>query len=207
MDMRGLCILLLIASSCFAVAQAEEQQDYFPLQEGNSWTYRRKVSHDVDYLTITITHIQEIEGNTYYVFSDGKLYRKSPDGNVLEYQDGEERLLYDFTPEEGDQDFRSYEYTPADWEGIMWRLNVDHIVVSAGEFHNGYEFHYSTHGTELGIHIYLFPSVGMVRYVVSDSMFGTHYRTLSLVHATVNGKQYGTSVEESRWGELKSLFR
>ena len=95
------CVLLLVALSPFSAAKAEEGQDYFPLQVGNSWTYERKVqttrsAYIVDYITITITHTEEINGNTYYIVSDGRAYRKSANGHVLEYQDGKEYVLFNF---------------------------------------------------------------------------------------------------------------
>ena len=62
-----------------------EEPDYFPLQIGNTWTYRQEYwSFDFDkedyakdweeYITISIIDTITYEGNTYYLFDDNNAY-------------------------------------------------------------------------------------------------------------------------------------
>ena len=206
------CVLLSVALSPFSAAKAEEGQDYFPLQVGNSWTYERKVqttrfAYTIDYITITITRTEEINGNTYYVFSDGRAYRKSADGNIQEYIAGEERLLYDFSSEGDEVSFWTYELSIPGAYSLMERIKVDYIMLPLGRFDDAYLFFYSLSGGERGVETYLVPSVGMVKLIISDLSLGETESSLSLLSAMVNGKQYGFStVNSSSWGEIKFLF-
>lgn len=225
-NMRIFCVLLLAALSSFSAVQAQEQRDYFPLQVGNTWTYERKVLtwsgeryvYVLDYVSLIITHTEELEGNTYYVFSDGRAYRKSPDGHVLEYQDGKEFLLYDLSPGEDPPEL-GYEL-PASYRGVgimmtiqgggfIWRSiisDLDSVIVPVGKF-GGYLFSYSS-VNERDFVICLAPSLGIVYYRVHDVLGGQDVILLSLVNATVNGKQYGIStVNPSSWGKIKSLSK
>lgn len=216
------CALSLVALSSLSVVQAEEQKDYFPLHVGNSWTYERKVltwlgeryDYVLDYVTVTITHTEEIGGNIYYVFSDGRIYRKTEDDHVLEYQNGEEFLLYDFSdienPRIGYELARSYKgvgiMASIQGGGTLRASSPNSVIVPAGTF-SSYSFYYSS-VNEQDFLICFAPSVGMVRYSVEDVLWGKNVIILSLVNATVNGKQYGVSaVNPSSWGKIKSLFQ
>ena len=91
-------------------------EDFLPLAVGNSWTYSHSYFNDLDLIkpeidpipdslrvaltevTITITHTEEIDRHTYYVFSDlgydfprapyfflaGKKVRFAEDGRLME---------------------------------------------------------------------------------------------------------------------------
>ncbi len=223
--MRTFYVFLLIALFPCSAIHAEKQSDYFPMQVGNTWTYERNILTWVEeqwvyvpeYVSVTITHAEDVDGSSYYIFSDGRIYRKSLDGQVLEYQNREEFLIFDFSPLE--EPYYSLEYELSrPYEGVGMMIGVegggiitrkithDPVRVPAGEF-SGYVFYYSS-VNEQDLTIYLAPSVGIVSYHAHDVLWRSDVVVYSLVNAMVDGKEYGVvSVKPSSWGRIKSLFR
>jgi hypothetical protein len=121
----------LIVASVLLLAAAGQAQEYrpeefLPLAVGNSWTYRHyyfdRLSQPdkdeseisvVQSATITITHTEQINGSTYYVFSNmpydfppvpyfflaGKKVRFSEDGRLMEWRPEGEVWSFDFGPD------------------------------------------------------------------------------------------------------------
>ncbi len=215
--MRIFHVLLLVTLLPSPAPQSEEGPDYFPLQVGNTWTYLHEMKGQSetgepleveDYATITITKTVEFEGKVYYYFSGeyiwtdiwymlDRLYRKSENGNVWElsyykYEGGGNVVVQDPIRE-----YRLYNFSSGE-------KATSKVSVPAEEF-DGYWFYLGDPGYE-AISILLAPSIGMV-YEYTDTDFGQNNK-LSLVHAIVNGREYGiVSVKPSSWGRIKALFR
>lgn len=131
MPTRWTLLLLVALGWHYALAQPPpfDPQGFLPLAVGNSWTYTHRYLNLVpdvfpvpadslryvdglrDDATIAITHTEEIEGHTYYVFSDvgyewppvpffflaGKKVRWDDQGRLMVRWQDTEVALYDFS--------------------------------------------------------------------------------------------------------------
>ncbi|MCK5734350.1 MAG: hypothetical protein KAI38_09190 [Candidatus Latescibacteria bacterium] len=103
--------------------------------------------------------------------------------------------------------FGTYELSIPGAYSLMERIKVDSIMLPLGRFDDAYLFFYSLSGGERGVETFLVPSVGMVKLIISDLSLGETESSLSLLSATVNGKQYGFStVNPSSWGRIKARY-
>jgi hypothetical protein len=212
-------------------AVAQEQLEYFPIQEGDTWTYLHRYRSFADlpmaagaygwlgrdaprtdylraeYVTVTVTHFEQVDGVWYAVFwdafSNGRRFRESEEGNLLELKSGMREWLYDMT---GGSEEVSYTFSPGGTRIDAHRSSMT-TEVPAGEF-ACYTYGFST-WWDLGEWwvVRLAVGVGMIYWRMSTD-FGD-YDELSLVHATVGGVYYGTPTESrsSRWGSIKATFR
>lgn len=73
----------IIVNEEFNYSFTLKQLDYFPLEVGNSWTFRPLSDHDDSLYTYTIVGTKIVNGRTYYIFDSFPLFIKSrPDPHV-----------------------------------------------------------------------------------------------------------------------------
>ncbi len=162
-------------------AKASLVEIYFPLQVGNSWTYKSKLDDSTK--TLTIIGTEEINGDTYYKFDD--YFKVFPPLNKDMVTEGREVLFrYDSIADKllmyfnGEKIVR-YDFSGDDWDTVQFghcRLKGTSITcnVPAGEFDNCLNFQFG--GTwagpdAYGYGEYLAPNVGNVKYVVPGGDF------------------------------------
>ncbi len=122
--------LLLVVGVFAAQAQDVDLNSFFPLQEGNTWTYYY-VLHppsgpDTSFVTRTLVEAVERDGNRYFEY-DGWYIRSDGEGRIYAYheegQQGRVALLFDFTVPVGE----SYVYRLSD--GLLYQVTVSEEVV------------------------------------------------------------------------------
>ena len=211
------CLLTLLLFLFYVPVLAEES-NYFPLQVGNTWTYRQEYwSFDFDkedyvkdweeYITVSIIDTITYEGNIYYLFDDNNAYYQDGYFVYRYYLDWEkEGLFYDFTPCDstctpGEFGKITYYYNNAYQSCFVTRYDIEQEV-PAGIF-EGFKF---TFGCDTHIiyrlHV-IAPDVGMVYR--SDGLYEYYILKEWLVYAKVNGKEYGTTAVTEKPQQIVSL--
>ena len=205
-------VLFLFCSNISA-----EESDYFPLQIGNTWTYRQEYwSFDFDkedyvkdweeYITISIIDTITYEGNTYYLFDDNNAYYR--DGLYIYKYDltwDYEGLFYDFTPCDstctpGELGKITYYYNNDYQSCFVTRYDIEQEV-PAGTFES-FKF---TFGCDTHIFKYNIIAINIGLIYRSEWFFENHTIKEWLVYAKVNGKEYGATAVTEKPQQIVSL--
>lgn len=162
----------------------EQNEDYFPLQLGNKWTF--KSSQDSIILVYEITDTKIFNEHVYFervrTFSDGtndtSYFRTAEDNVVLIYYEGNDYIYIDFE-KPLEEEWNSYN----DFYGYIKQRNIS-LQVEAGNFNNVTEIYMNNRTISDASEITRFaPGVGFVETI--------KFRfNLTLSSAIVNGVSY-----------------
>lgn len=98
-------LLLMISLVPGAQAQDPDPDVYFPLQQGNQWTYywvlHPPSGPDTSYTTVVLDEEVELDGKTYFHYRS-RYIRSDGAGRILEYREDAEMVLFDFTVPPGE---------------------------------------------------------------------------------------------------------
>ncbi|MCK5380824.1 MAG: hypothetical protein KAJ81_05085 [Candidatus Latescibacteria bacterium] len=220
--MKELWALLFVVLLSFSVAKAEEGQDFFPFQVGNTWTYRcwldGKPSDNI--LTASIIGTKLLDDRTYFMLvghfsravsirEDTLLVRRSGDQVMLNF--GEfDKLWLDFSAEIGQSWEVPMRFAPSDLTFKDARISLESITgfltVVGRSFGKALTFHITppyidgdwteTYAAGIG------PT--MREGFAADGQY-----LICLVEAEIGGRKldFTSSIGKDCWGRVKSLYR
>lgn len=183
----GLAFVLLAG-----VAQAQVPDDYFPFDVGNTWTYYQvgmPGSPDTTFFSGSILGTTTLDGVVYHQHSfDFSFFslapiRKDDLGRVVQYQDGGEVVLFDFTLPPG----ATYEVLLPHFSDPACVVEVGELDVetAAGSFEHSRTFHFCQGYADAGEYISFAPGVGLVQ-VSEIYIWGTVTSALARVNFSVD---------------------
>lgn len=237
--------LLLLAETTSILAQEYRPDDFLPLAVGNSWTYMHGYQ-DMAYtrpvpgydwpderppdwalsgggeVTITITHTEQIDGKTYYVFSEipyewppapyfflaGKKVRFTEEGRLMERWQDSETALFDF----GERESYSIPEHEGDTSvGKLYRpikIFPDWITFYFGGHENNREDRRAQFLQFFGM------TESGFKFRPLDLDYPSFVNIVSPRYAVLDGKRIDmqdatyrrTIVQSNSWGQLKRVF-
>lgn len=219
---RILCVLLLIALFSLSAANAEEAQDYFPLQVGNTWTYCSwldgKPSDDI--FTTSIIGTKLLNDRTYFMLAghfsravsireDTLLVRKSGD-HVMSNLGGFDKLWLDFSAEIGQSWEVPMRFAPSDLTfkdaRITLESKIGFLTVVGRSFGKGLTFHIQPPYIDGDWTETYAAGIGPTK---SEGFAADGPYLICLVEAEIGGRKldFTSSIGKDSWGHVKSLYR
>ncbi|MBN2410594.1 T9SS type A sorting domain-containing protein [candidate division KSB1 bacterium] len=160
-------------------SKCNSQENYFPLQTGNTW-YFQTVPVDTNLsITWNISDTTKINHKTYYIFN-GVPVRKDSSGSIWEHREGQDILWLNFNTTHD----TNYTYiSPWDTFNVEIRKNLT-ITTPIQKFENCIQFYFDIpEVADAAYNYYFAPNIGPVFY--SNSM-----NPYELYAATINGENY-----------------
>ncbi len=184
----GCIILLCLYGVAPACARQDDPATYFPLKQGNHWTFFEVLLPPPDFVPDTlfsgpfqVSDSLFLNDMRHYVFhlpfTLADTVRVDEDGRVWAWQGGADHLLYDFTLPDG----ATYTFP---WNGVTFEVGVAREVTAetaVGAFNRGIRFRFDIPGALDAAHTFTFaPGVGPVEIIGSMGEY------LRLFEARVN---------------------
>ena len=217
-----LCSPLSIALSDVGVATTAEE-DFFPLQVGNTWNYWGRLSGkptEGTILTTSIIGTRSLDDNTYFMLvghfsravsirDDTVLVRRS--GNQVMLCFGEfDKLWLDFSAETGQSWKLPMRFHPFDLDLedalISLESTTDSLTVLGRNLGKALTFHFLPPFTDGDWTETYVAGIGPVR---TEGMAADGPYLVSLVEAQIGGRKldFPSTLGKDSWGYIKSLHR
>ena len=168
--------LIFVFISCKKnVLGPQENNSYFPMKVGNSWTYA-----DRDTFTLSIVGTKNINNHEYYVFTSTKnfflffadtaYYRQNTDGKIFKYLPYHNKEYLAFCLAESDTNWSSLGFS-------ISSSNIHEIIsIPYGEYKGDYKEYFKITyfgGIDAVIHVDFIKGIGPIR--ILDAAWGQNY--------------------------------